>query len=132
MSKKEKERWDLDRFLGLLTSFRHGEVIASEGPDFLVDSERGSVGIELTELHRSVPDGVTPGQAQEAMRERVVGRAKELFVAASAEPLYVSCFSTNQLPSAGAMSSRLRRRLPIFSCRTAPLWVRNSRRDTIG
>ncbi|HEX9390764.1 MAG TPA: hypothetical protein VF928_05580 [Usitatibacteraceae bacterium] len=90
MNKKEKERWYLDRFLGLLPSFQPGEVVAHEGPDFLVGGERSSVGVELTELHRSVPDGVTPGQAQEAMRERVVGRAKELFSAASAAPLYVS------------------------------------------
>ena len=98
MGKKEKERWYLDRFLDILPSFSHTEITAGESPDFLVEGAQGVVGVELTELHRLVPQGVTPGQAKEALRERVVARAKELFDASNSEPLYVSALFNESTP----------------------------------
>ena len=98
MGKKEKERWYLDRFLELLPSTPYSEVIAGERPDFVIQGQQGAVGVELTELHRAVPEGVTPVQVQEAMRERVVARAQELFCATDKAPLYASVlFSESKL-----------------------------------
>jgi hypothetical protein len=62
----------------------------SEEPDFVVHSAAGRLGIELTELHRSSDPGTHPLQAQEAMRRRVLARAKDLYVEAHGPSLHVS------------------------------------------
>lgn len=77
-SKKKVERYYLDRFSALLNNFPAGTVEESEEPDFLINGDR-VVGIEFTELHRENCGEEVPGQAREAMRERVMARAGQLF-----------------------------------------------------
>ena len=87
LSKKDIELHYLERFKLLLTDFPSGEIASGEEPDFVVQAPHGRLGIELTELHRDVPPGITPPQASEAMRHKVVRRAQEIFVAEGNPPV---------------------------------------------
>jgi|25_taG_2_1085351.scaffolds.fasta_scaffold05748_3 hypothetical protein len=48
--KKDRELDYLNRFKSLYENFPSGEILESEQPDFIVESKRGKIGIELTEL----------------------------------------------------------------------------------
>lgn len=80
-SKKDDEAFYLQRFLARLPSFPEGRIEAFEEPDFLVYRSDSILGIELTELHREPPVGALPQQAREAMRQRVIERAQEIYLA---------------------------------------------------
>ena len=87
LSKKDIELHYLERFKALVDNFPSGTITPGEEPDFVIDTTHGSLGVELTELHRVVPPGSTPPQASEAMRHRVVGRAQEIYVAGGHPPV---------------------------------------------
>lgn len=91
-SKKDIEFWRLDRFKSFITGFPDGRIEPTEEPDFLVHCESRVIGIELTDLHRKTPPGQVPQQAREAMRNRVVTRAKEMYDARNLPPVLVSFF----------------------------------------
>lgn len=44
------ERWYLDRFKLLYPAFPEGTIVKTESPDFVIETVRGTIGIELTEL----------------------------------------------------------------------------------
>jgi hypothetical protein len=97
-AKKQLEHWRLARFREQLSSFPEGTLTPCEEPDFLIKAPARTIGIELTELHRDVPSGTEPPQAQEALRHRAVKRAQELHEQSGLDPLHVSVhFSGSQL-----------------------------------
>lgn len=91
-SKKDIELWRLERFKSFITDFPNGRLVPTEEPDFLVHCENRVIGIELTDLYRETPRGKVPQQASEAMRNRVVARAKEIYADRNQPPVLVSFF----------------------------------------
>lgn len=89
-SKKDVELLRLERFKSFIADFPDGRLEPTEEPDFLIHCNNRVVGIELTDLHRETPPGQVPQQAREAMRNRVVTRAKELYDARCLPPVLVS------------------------------------------
>jgi hypothetical protein len=53
--KKRQEEIYLRRFRGNFLEFPEGTILPHEHPDFLVETSRGRVGIELTEYHVQEP-----------------------------------------------------------------------------
>ncbi|QSA97701.1 hypothetical protein [Methylococcus sp. EFPC2] len=96
LSKKDIEALYLQRVKGLLVGFPDGVIVQTEEPDFLVQGESLTIGIELTELHREAPAGTVPLQAAEAMRNRVVRRAQELYTVAGLPPIRCTVFIREQ------------------------------------
>ena len=87
LPKKDIELWRLERFKSFIPDFPSGRVEPTEEPDFLIHEESRSLGIELTDLHRETLPGQVPQQASEAMRNRVVARAKEIFNSRQQQPV---------------------------------------------
>lgn len=95
-SKKEIERWQLEKFSSLMPSIPLDDVAPSEEPDFLVRINNKVLGIELTELHRKSAPGAIPQQATEAMKRRVVERAQEIYAAKSLPPIRCAVLMNGQ------------------------------------
>ena len=89
-SKKKIELHRLTCFKELIDDFPVGQVEPSEKPDFIVRAADRMVGFELTDLYReSFPDQM-PQQASEAMRHKVVERAKNIFDSRGLPPVKAS------------------------------------------
>lgn len=86
-SKKEIEKWQLEKFISLMPSVRLDDIRPSEEPDFLARVGNSVIGIELTELHRQCAPGAIPQQATEAMKRRVIARAQEIYAAKAMPPI---------------------------------------------
>jgi len=77
--KKWQEETYLRRFRENFLGFPEGTILPNEHPDFLVETSRGRVGIELTEYHVQ-ESGKRRGsrmRAQEATEDEVLRRAAE-------------------------------------------------------
>lgn len=96
VSKKNVERGYLEHFRSLIPNFPTGRIEETEEPDFLVYQATSILGLELTELYRNAPSGIRPQQADEAMRCRVVARAKTLYVDSGSPPVHVTVFFNQQ------------------------------------
>lgn len=83
MKKKERERYQLERFKAVLKDFPEGLIISGKDdgtePDFFVQLPDGLLGIELTEMYRQPEPNKRPMQADESVRRRIVERAQKLF-----------------------------------------------------
>lgn len=96
-SKKELEFSRLERFKSFMPDFPMGEVEPTEEPDFLVRGPDRIVGLELTDLHRETLPGQTPEKATEAMRQRVVTRAREIYATRQLPPVSASFFLDDRI-----------------------------------
>lgn len=119
LPKKDVERHYFDRFRALLQPFPAGIVTSTEEPDFLIEGEHLTIGVELTELHREAQPGQVPLQATEAMRHRVAGLAQELYVLGGGVPVRCTIFmqdvhiQKNEVePLAQSIAAIARRNLP--------------------
>ncbi len=73
---KETERFYLDKFKENFPGFPKGTVCPDERPDFLVKTEQGVVGIEITEFFRDMADAIqSPLQQREAVRRKIMEQA---------------------------------------------------------
>ncbi|MGA2808863.1 MAG: hypothetical protein ABSE87_12065 [Terracidiphilus sp.] len=92
--KKQRERFLLDRFLehqGITPT----RIVPGESPDFLIDLEGRTVGIELTELFiRSNKSEANPKPAEESLlkriesnADRIMSRAREIYFLAGNPPV---------------------------------------------
>lgn len=90
-SKKDVEFWRLEQFRRFCPDVPEGEVVPSEGPDFLIHGIR-TIGIELTDLHRATPPGSVPQQASAAMRNRVIATAAEIYKSQNLPPVLATFF----------------------------------------
>lgn len=98
-TKKQVERWQLDRFASLFSSFPLGTIEKSEEPDFVVLTPERRVGIELTDLYRETPEGAVPQQAQESLRDRIAKTAGRKYAELGLPPLHVSVhFNPQHMP----------------------------------
>jgi hypothetical protein len=89
-SKKEIERWQLDRFVALMPEIQGYEFKESEEPDFLTAFPPKTLGVELTELYHQSPAEGAPMQAQEALRFRIAKAAQRIYAAKGLPSLHVS------------------------------------------
>lgn len=95
LTKKEIERLQLQRFRELFNGFPEGEIEETEEPDFIVYSEVGNIGIEVTDLYWEVPEGEKPRQAEESIKYRIAGRARDLHEELELPPVHVSIHFSN-------------------------------------
>jgi hypothetical protein len=89
--KKRQEEAYLRRFRENFAGFPEDTILPNEHPDFLVETSRGRVGIELTEYHgreRSQGRG-SPTRAREAMEDEVLRRAADQYLSKGLPPLLV-------------------------------------------
>jgi hypothetical protein len=83
-AKKRKEMHYMQEACHASSVFPVGELVPHEKPDFLLHSDRGTIGIEVTELCREEP------RAEGGRLAKVAGKAQELYTRlANAEPLDV-------------------------------------------
>lgn len=102
--KKRRERFLLDRFLEHqgITSTR---IVPCESPDFLIDLEGRTVGIELTELFiRSNKSEVPHELAEESVlkrvesnHDRIMSRAREIYFRAGNPPVLSTIVFSDQI-----------------------------------
>jgi hypothetical protein len=92
MADKLRERWYVNQLQSALTHFPAGEVLATESPDFLVQSDEQLVGVEVTVFYWSAPNEVRPHQEEQALKDRVVATAQRAHTEAGGPALYVSVF----------------------------------------
>ena len=91
-SKKDIERWRLDRLKSFISDFPDGRLEPTEEPDFLIHCPTKVIGIELTDLHHETQPGQVPQQASEAMRNRIIARAKEIYESRQQPPVIATFF----------------------------------------
>jgi len=85
--KKETERDHLLRFKEALADFPEGSIVATECPDFVVETEQANVGIEVTNLYRN--GGGSRGsqlRALESLQDYTLRQASQLYEAKEALP----------------------------------------------
>lgn len=87
--KKQYERFLLEKFLEA-SQISAQIVEAGERPDFIIRIDEQSVGVEVSELFISHSDGRGPLQEQEALAQRIVSRASQLYRASGAQYAHVS------------------------------------------
>lgn len=96
LSKKEIERWQLDRFISFFPSFPKGPISASEEPDLIIHTESCRLGIELTDLYWEPAKNEVPRQAQESLWMRIAKAAKTAYSVLELAPLHVSIHFNQQ------------------------------------
>ena len=97
MTKKEHERICLDRFLEVIGK-PVTSVTESEHPDFLIRFGQEAVGIEVTRLLPAGERGKDSPGAEMALRERVMRKAQEVYMALGGPPLHVSAIFLEHVP----------------------------------
>ena len=97
--KKRQEESYLRRFRENFADFPEGTILPHEHPDFLVETSRERVGVELTEYHISEPDEGrgSPTRAREGTEDEVLRRAAEQYRSKGLPPMVVNVlWHTNQ------------------------------------
>ena len=91
-AKKARERAHLNRFKEKFAGFPEGPILASERPDFLMETGQDYLGIELTEYHISEPSEGrgSPTRAREATEDEVLRRAAEQYRSIGLPPVVVN------------------------------------------
>lgn len=97
MANKRLERWHLEQLRTTLADFPSGVVIEGESPDFTVQSDYRTVGVEITRFYLPPPDGERPQQEQQNLKDRVVRLAHQMHIEAGGPALYVSVFYQQRL-----------------------------------
>lgn len=86
---KIREFTHLEHFKGVCPLFPDGEIEKSEKPDFVVHSQDNLLGIEHTEIFQPGPTDGTSLQAQDNIVQKVVSKAKNLYLEGHSQPLLV-------------------------------------------
>ena len=73
---KQGEKAFLEKFRSLYLRFPSGEIVSSETPDFIIESNDACLGIEVTEFSSQPSNGEAP-RAQESRRARALRHAEE-------------------------------------------------------
>jgi len=92
MPNKRLEAWYLDQLRVALHDFPSGTIEPGESPDFVVKSEQGLIGIEVTVFHLGPSEGRCSHQEQQSLKDAVVGLANRLHNETGGPALYVSVF----------------------------------------
>ncbi len=92
MDKKERERIHIERFMGANRSLPTGTIEDSERPDFLLHTDQGLIGIEVTRVVAEPElDGSIPME-QDSLQDRVTIGVKKYLDDLKAKPAIVSVF----------------------------------------
>jgi hypothetical protein len=119
-SKKKVERWRLEQLRSFISDFPNGVIQPTEEPDFLVNQQGYVLGIELTDLYRKAELGQVPEQAAEAMRQRVVARAQQIYCSWQLPPVLASFFLDDRAHIKKPEVDRLARALANLVARNVP------------
>jgi hypothetical protein len=92
MPDKNRERYYLEALRDALPEIPKGKPLEAETPDFLVQSETGVIGIELTVFHLPTAPGTQPYQERQSLKDRIVQLAERMHHDAGGPALYVSNF----------------------------------------
>jgi hypothetical protein len=92
MPDKNRERYYLDAFRTAIPEVPKGEAAESEPPDFVLKSERGALGIELTVFHLPSAPGTQSYQERQSLKNRIVNIAERIHHDAGGPALYVTVF----------------------------------------
>jgi hypothetical protein len=101
--KKKREAWLLERFRELYPEFPAGVVVPHEKPDFLIETEQGTVvGIEVREwfYDENLEEGASgsPSRREESLNARIVQRSQKLYGAWNLPEVEASVFFHPQYP----------------------------------
>jgi len=117
---KTRELIHLEHFREICRLFPGGEIEATERPDFIVHATDNVLGIEHTEIFQPRPSSEGSLQAEDALAQRVVSQASDLYLQNHNPPL---CVQIMFRPRAGLrkqkvahlaeMVSRLIERTPL-------------------
>jgi len=66
-----------------------GEPLEAEPPDFILQGDDGTLGIELTAFHLPTLDGQRPYQERQSLKDRIVQLAERIHHDAGGPALYV-------------------------------------------
>lgn len=88
-TKKQRERWLLDRFGQLSSQLPAVPPIDSENPDFLFEASLGVLGIEVREVFELTAEERRPRQEGEREAERIIAEAQGRCEQAGVPPLNV-------------------------------------------
>lgn len=86
---KTRELIHLEHFKETWNLFPNGEIEKSEKPDFIVHTSGGPIGIEHTEIFQPAPSNGASLQAQDALAQRIVSQASNIYIQNHTQPLYV-------------------------------------------
>ncbi len=101
ITKKQREREDLEEFRALYSDFPLGEIIACEEPDFLIRTDTTTIGIELLEYNRKERGSQSSLIRQkESFHESLADKAKAEFEGKHQVPLQVIFHGHGHLHSA--------------------------------
>jgi hypothetical protein len=92
MAKKRLERWYLEQLKRAVPDFPTGTVQDDETPDFIVLSDTGRIGVEVTVFHWPPAGGKRPHQEEQALKDRAVAIADRVHAEAGGPGLYVTVF----------------------------------------
>lgn len=96
--KKKEERQFLDSFRHFCREFPVGKITYGEAPDFIVESERHRIGIEITKIFIDDGHSKTALQAIEAARDRITDLARKFAGEIGTPPRGVTLFFNWTLP----------------------------------
>jgi hypothetical protein len=98
--KKNREFNHLINFKEVCPFFPDGLIEITEKPDFIVHTHDNLLGIEHTEIFQPGPTDGTSLQAQDSLGQRVVSKAKRLYLKQYSQPLFVQiCFNNKAMIS---------------------------------
>lgn len=79
MEKKKVERHFVEKARQTSSLIPKGEIVESEGPDFLIETGSEILGIEVTQLFQPSPAGAFPKRAVESFQDKVTREAEEVY-----------------------------------------------------
>jgi hypothetical protein len=89
-AKKMLERYFLDVFKKLLPDFPEGEIMESEKPDFLINTAKDRVGIELARIFQEQSESGSSLREEEENIRNIINKACIIYERQRLHPLYVN------------------------------------------
>jgi hypothetical protein len=86
---KELETIHVQGFKSSYRNFPEGELIPCEKPDFLIERDKGILGIEHKQIFKDAEDHGSSLQAQESLRSKLIKQVKKKYVDLGGEPISV-------------------------------------------
>ena len=120
MSRKSTERFQLERFVSIDPSLVEVEIKDHERPDFILAKHGCTFGVEVAQLYRPAVTGSFPQREIEALRERIVERARNIYNERRA-PIADVAVMFSDAPLASADEDALANELATFVGKAYPV-----------
>ncbi len=114
---KKHELIHLERFKENCTFFPEGEIEWTERPDFIIHSNEKLFGIEHTEIFQPGPPDGSSLQAQDALAQKIVKQASDLYLQNNNKPILVQIMFYSHRSQGGGGSCIQKWRSPLYSPR---------------